>query len=70
MVFTCGACMEYVAGAVRTPPRWMGPLGLEWSFRLIENPRRFAFRYLVEPILLGAILLRNGIGELFQRKRA
>lgn len=70
MVFTCGACMEYVAGAVRTPPRWMGPLGLEWSFRLIENPRRFAFRYLVEPVLLGAILLRNGIGELFQSKRA
>ena len=34
-VFTCGACMEYVAGAVRTPPRWMGRSGLEWSFRLL-----------------------------------
>jgi len=51
-VLTCGACMEYVAGAVKTPPRWMGRLGLEWSFRLLENPRRFAFRYLVDPILL------------------
>lgn len=59
VVFTCGACMEYVAGAVRTPPRWMGKTGLEWSFRLFENPRRFAFRYLVEPVLLGGILLRN-----------
>ncbi|MBX2825262.1 MAG: WecB/TagA/CpsF family glycosyltransferase [Gammaproteobacteria bacterium] len=58
-LFTCGACMEYVAGAVKTPPRWMGRLGLEWSYRLLENPRRFAFRYLVEPPLLGAILLRN-----------
>lgn len=70
VVFTCGACMEYVAGAVKTPPRWMGRLGLEWSFRLLENPRRFAFRYLVEPLLLGAILFRNGIGTLINSKQA
>ncbi|MFK8082865.1 MAG: WecB/TagA/CpsF family glycosyltransferase [Granulosicoccus sp.] len=62
IVFTCGACMEYVAGHVKTPPRWMGRLGLEWSFRLLENPRRFAFRYFVEPVILLAILLRNGLG--------
>ena len=70
IVFTCGACMEYVAGAVKTPPRWMGRLGLEWSFRLLENPRRFAFRYLVEPVLQGAILLKNGMGMLISNKRA
>jgi len=59
ILFTCGACMEYVAGAVKTPPRWMGRMGLEWSYRLFENPRRFAFRYLIEPLLLGFFLLRN-----------
>lgn len=64
-VLTCGACMEYVAGAVKTPPRWMGRLGLEWSFRLLENPRRFAFRYLVEPILLAFMLVRNGFSARF-----
>lgn len=62
-VFACGACMEYVAGAVKTPPRWMGRMGLEWSFRLFENPRRFAFRYAVEPVLLCAILLFNALRE-------
>jgi len=60
-VLTCGACMEYVAGAVKTPPRWMGKIGMEWSFRLLENPRRFAFRYFVEPILLALMFLRNMI---------
>ncbi|NND91923.1 MAG: WecB/TagA/CpsF family glycosyltransferase [Granulosicoccus sp.] len=70
MVFTCGACMEYVAGAVRTPPRWMGRLGLEWSFRLLENPRRFAFRYFVEPVLLGAILLKNALAGWISERRA
>jgi len=70
IVFSCGACMEYVAGAVKTPPRWMGRFGLEWSFRLLENPRRFAFRYLAEPVLLGFILIRNGIGGLWRGKKA
>ncbi len=69
IVFTCGACMEYVAGAVRTPPRWMGRMGLEWSFRLLENPKRFAFRYLVEPVLLGAILLKNGLSSVLRSKQ-
>ena len=60
-VLACGACMEYVAGAVKTPPRWLGRLGLEWAFRLFENPRRFAFRYAIEPLLLGAILVGNAV---------
>jgi len=67
-VFACGACMEYVAGAVSTPPRWMGRAGLEWAFRLGENPRRFAFRYLVEPILLSAMLARRWVSERFARQ--
>jgi len=62
-VLACGACMEYVAGAVRTPPRWLGKLGLEWAFRLLENPRRFAFRYAAEPLLLGMILARNAFRD-------
>jgi N-acetylglucosaminyldiphosphoundecaprenol N-acetyl-beta-D-mannosaminyltransferase len=48
-VCTVGACMEYVGGAVRTPPRWMGRCGLEWLFRLAENPARFWYRYFLEP---------------------
>jgi len=58
-VYACGACFEYVAGAVDTPPRWMGRFGLEWAFRLGENPRRFAFRYLIEPPILAGYLLRE-----------
>lgn len=58
MVF-CGACMEFVAGTVRTPPRWSGRLGLEWSYRLLTDPRRFASRYLVEPWILAGLMLSN-----------
>jgi N-acetylglucosaminyldiphosphoundecaprenol N-acetyl-beta-D-mannosaminyltransferase len=44
-----GAILDYFAGAIPTPPRWAGRTGLEWFFRLIAEPRRLWFRYLVEP---------------------
>jgi N-acetylglucosaminyldiphosphoundecaprenol N-acetyl-beta-D-mannosaminyltransferase len=48
-IMTVGACMEYVAENVKTPPRWMGRAGCEWLFRLLENPSRFWYRYIIEP---------------------
>ncbi len=51
-IITCGAAMEYITGYVTVPPRWMGRLGFEWLYRLFENPKRFFFRYIVEPWLL------------------
>jgi N-acetylglucosaminyldiphosphoundecaprenol N-acetyl-beta-D-mannosaminyltransferase len=53
---TCGACLEYFAGAVPTAPRWMGPLGIEWLYRLLSDPKRFWKRYLVEPWIVAWLL--------------
>lgn len=52
-----GGCLEYIAGTVSTPPRWMGRWGLEWSYRFMGSPRRFAHRYLIEPWALLAMVL-------------
>lgn len=52
-----GGCLDYVAGAIPTPPRWSGHVGLEWLFRLWWEPRRLAYRYVVEPWLLAPTLL-------------
>jgi N-acetylglucosaminyldiphosphoundecaprenol N-acetyl-beta-D-mannosaminyltransferase len=49
VILTTGACMDYVAGAVPTPPRWMGQLGMEWLYRLFSEPKRLWRRYLLEP---------------------
>lgn len=42
-----GAAFDFVSGRTRQAPRWMQQHGLEWLFRLAQNPRRLARRYLV-----------------------
>ncbi|HLI57761.1 MAG TPA: WecB/TagA/CpsF family glycosyltransferase, partial [Actinomycetota bacterium] len=42
-----GGSFDVVAGTVRRAPRWMQRAGLEWSFRLVQEPRRMWKRYLV-----------------------
>lgn len=38
---TVGGTFNYVAGNMKLPPLWMDKLGLEWLFRLIQEPKRF-----------------------------
>jgi N-acetylglucosaminyldiphosphoundecaprenol N-acetyl-beta-D-mannosaminyltransferase len=41
-----GAAFDYHAGLKRQAPRWMMAIGLEWLFRLYNEPRRLWRRYL------------------------
>ena len=56
-----GAAFAYLAGEQAAPPRWMGRHGLEWLYRLCADPRRLAGRYVVEPLLLAAVLGRRAV---------
>jgi N-acetylglucosaminyldiphosphoundecaprenol N-acetyl-beta-D-mannosaminyltransferase len=58
-IFHCGGMMDYIAGQVPTPPRWLGPMGLEWAFRLVTEPARLGKRYLIEPFQLIGLLLAH-----------
>lgn len=40
-----GATIDFLAGKVVRAPRWMRATGLEWVFRLAQEPRRLAKRY-------------------------
>ena len=58
-ILCAGACFDYVAGAVPTPPRFLGPVGMEWSYRLLVEPKRLWRRYLCEPWSLLPFILRD-----------
>jgi len=42
-----GAAFEFLAGNRRPAPVWMQQRGLEWLFRLVQEPGRLWYRYLV-----------------------
>jgi N-acetylglucosaminyldiphosphoundecaprenol N-acetyl-beta-D-mannosaminyltransferase len=59
LISTCGATMDYYIGAQKPAPRWLGQMGLEWLYRLLHDPRRLVFRYLIEPATLVPLFFRE-----------
>ena len=54
-----GASLDFYVGRVRRAPRWMQRTGLEWLYRLLQEPRRLAKRYLVDDVRFLAIFART-----------
>ena len=68
VVLPVGAAFDYEAGVQKAAPRWMGPLGLEWAFRLVADPRRLFTRYCVEPWFLISPTLADVRAAVQRRK--
>ena len=54
-----GASLDFVAGIQKRAPSWMSKSGLEWLYRLVQEPRRLAARYLLRDPEFCLILLRQ-----------
>ncbi|HEX3742732.1 MAG TPA: WecB/TagA/CpsF family glycosyltransferase [Bryobacteraceae bacterium] len=46
-VLAVGAAFDYLAGVLREPPETVQRLGLQWLYRLFQQPKRLAKRYLI-----------------------
>jgi len=57
-VMGVGGTFDVVAGKVRRAPIWMQRYGLEWFYRLIQEPRRMWKRYLVTNVKFGVLIVR------------
>ncbi len=53
-----GGTLDFLAGEVKRAPSWMSDNGLEWLYRLAQQPRRMAGRYLVRDRAFAGIALR------------
>jgi exopolysaccharide biosynthesis WecB/TagA/CpsF family protein len=48
-----GAFLDFTSGQVPRAPAWMNRFGIEWAFRLIQEPRRMWRRYIIgNPLFL------------------
>jgi len=52
-----GCTLDILAGTSRRAPRWMQKSGLEWLFRVAQEPRRLSSRYLADIMWLGRFAL-------------
>lgn len=52
-----GATIDFLAGRVRRAPAWMQRSGLEWTYRLMQEPRRLFQRYWTDLRGFGVALL-------------
>jgi N-acetylglucosaminyldiphosphoundecaprenol N-acetyl-beta-D-mannosaminyltransferase len=52
-----GAGIDYAAGTLKRAPQWMQRVGLEWAWRLLQEPGRLWRRYLVTDLAFGGVCL-------------
>ena len=43
-----GASFDFVVGKIKRAPRWMRECGLEWLFRITQDPKRMIKRYIID----------------------
>ncbi len=62
LFFAIGATIDFQAGAVKRAPRWMVKAGLEWLYRLSQEPGRLAKRYLVDDLPFLWLVVKQKLG--------
>jgi N-acetylglucosaminyldiphosphoundecaprenol N-acetyl-beta-D-mannosaminyltransferase len=60
-VMGVGGSIDVVAGVTRRAPAWIQRVGLEWAFRLAQEPRRLFRRYLVTNARFLALVAREAL---------
>ena len=59
-----GGAFEVMAGIAKRSPYWMQKVGLEWFYRLIQEPRRLYKRYLIEAPAFIPLVIKQKMGWL------
>jgi len=63
-VMGVGGAFDVLSGTIRRAPAWVQKLGMEWFYRVLQEPRRMWKRYLVCNTKFLALLLREKLKQL------
>lgn len=63
-----GGSVDVLAGKVSRAPLWMQWSGMEWLHRLLQEPRKMAWRYASTNTAFAGILLRAAVGRITGRR--
>lgn len=56
--FGLGASLDFEAGNIKRAPKWMSEHGLEWLYRIFQDPKRLAKRYLVDDLKIARLAIK------------
>ncbi|MDI6704120.1 MAG: WecB/TagA/CpsF family glycosyltransferase [bacterium] len=60
-----GISFDYMAGEIRRAPKWMQRIGLEWFYRLLQEPKRLWKRYLIDDMKFFYYILLQKLDKRF-----
>ncbi len=61
-----GGLFDFYSGRIRRAPPWMREIGMEWVYRLLQEPRRMWRRYIIgNPVFLYRVWLQKRRPERF-----
>lgn len=66
-VMGVGGTFDVVSGKVKRAPAWMQRCGLEWFYRVIQEPRRMFLRYLKTNLIFIFLVIKEYFLKLFKR---
>lgn len=55
-----GASIDFEAGNIKRAPKWMSDHGLEWLYRITQDPKRLIKRYWNDAIRIWPIIMKYG----------
>lgn len=61
-----GASLDVVAGRFKRPPKWIQNNGLEWFYRLVNEPKRLFKRYVIEAPQFIPLIIKQILREKFK----
>lgn len=67
-IITCGGCLDFLAGDAPRAPQWMQRFGLEWLYRMANDPKRLAWRYLWTNVTASLLLVLRTKRRLIARQ--
>lgn len=68
-----GGAIDMITGVTRPSPKVLQAIGMEWAFRLVQEPKRLAKRYFLEclPVMffdVAPLIVSRKVGSLWNRR--
>lgn len=63
LILCVGATIDFLAGEKKRSPIWMQRIGIEWFYRMCQEPKRLIRRYAKDAFVFPVVVLREALNR-------